>query len=345
MRFSLAISFFENIGLKFINKKESVMSGNANLMAREGPICPVLQSHYEMPAKKKIRFLETREAKLLFDGLPRDVSLLLRNGFLSGRHGVDIPGWDKVVDYFQVNSEIIPALTKNPGTFTMLERMYHLHPISGVIDEYFLLCKAGGQALKNRYDAITTKSCQVVESILSRQNSCLIADFGSGPGRNLIEMLKTRPDFRVRVVIDCVDVDQAAIDKGRELTEKENLGQVIFTNKDMAKLYGHFQKNIDYGLLIGVLCGMQFRDRVVLLKKLRRYFKPGSKLIAAALLDEMAKEDLLCSYILRETANWGLQFRPLGELKRAFDEAGWVYEGYFQEQPTRFYEIGIGSAP
>jgi len=48
--------------------------------------------------------------------------------------------------------------------------------------------------------------------------------------------------------------------------------------------------------------------------------------------------------ILRETTGWGLQYRALGKLKNAFEESGWKYEEFFQEEPTKFYEIGIGIA-
>jgi hypothetical protein len=58
----------------------------------------------------------------------------------------------------------------------------------------------------------------------------------------------------------------------------------------------------------------------------------------------MADEDLLCAYVLRETTGWGLQYPALGQLKEAFEAAGWKYEGFFQDEPTRFYEIGVGIA-
>lgn len=319
----------------------------ANLMAGKRSICPVLQAHYDLRPVQKKWFLATKEAELLFNGLPLDVSQMLRDGFLSGAHGVNIPGWELVVDYFQSHSEIIPALTDNPGTFTMLERMYHLHPVTGVIDRYFLQSRAGGQALRNRYEIVNAKTIEFVQSILTNQKNCLIADFGSGPGRNMIEMIKTRPDFKGRVHIDCIDIDEASLDLGRELAREEGIKQISFLQNDMAKLYHQRYKKspLDFGLLIGVLCGMPYEERKTLLYVLRHYFRPGGKLVAAALLDTMAEEDLLCAYVLRETTGWGLQYRPLGELKQVFLEAGWKYEGYFQDEPTRFYEIGIGVAP
>jgi len=316
-----------------------------NLMAGKREICPVLDFYYHLPPRAKLHFLEIPEAIYLFSGLPQGVSNLLREGFLQGAYGGDMPGWEIVVDFFQSNSEIIPALTENPGTFTMLERMYHFQPVVGVIDNYFLQCLAGGQALKNRYEIVTATACQDISGILDRQRSCLVADFGSGPGRNAVDIIRKRPDFKGNIRIDCIDIDQEAIRFGESLVQKFGIRQVRFLDKSMVKLRSEYNHSVDYGLLIGVLCGMDYRERVFLLKNLLRYFRPGGKLVAAALLDEMAKRDLLCAYILRETAYWELKFRPLGDLKRAFEEAGWRYEGYFQDQPSRLYEIGIGVAP
>jgi SAM-dependent methyltransferase len=319
-------------------------AGIENLMAGDKPICPVLQENYGLSPDDKIKFLKTEEGRYLFDNLPEEVSRILREGFLSGAHGKDVPGWGIVVDYFQKNSEIIPALTKNPGTFTMLERMYHLHSVTGVIDEYFLRCKAGGQALRNRYEAVTEKSCQFIDSVLESQTNCLLVDFGSGPGRNVIEVLKLRPDLKKSLLVECVDIDKESIEKGEQLIRELGIKEISFIEGNMLKLHSRYRKKVDFGLLIGVLCGMTFNDRVGLLRILKHYFKPGGKIIAAALLDEMAKEDLLCAYVLRETAGWILQYRPLGELQKAFEAAGWTYDGYFQEEPTRLYEIGIGIA-
>ena len=113
----------------------------------------------------------------------------------------------------------------------------------------------------------------------------------------------------------------------------------------MTKLSTRYPGNVDYGLLIGILCGLTKPERIGLLSTIKPYFRKGARLVAASLLEKMAIDDLLCTYILRETAGWQLQYPPLGELKTIFEEAGWIYAGYFQEEPTRFYEIGIGIVP
>lgn len=315
-----------------------------NAMATQRQICPTLQSHYALPATAKNKFLKTPEAQDLFDNIPQDVSQILRHGFLEGQHGSDVPNWDIVFDYFQRNSRIIPALTQNPGTFSMLEKMYHFQPVWGPIDNYFKRGKAGGQALRNRFDIINSLAVFHVNELLGKQNPCIVIDIGSGPGRNGIEMCLRSPNFRNKVRIDCIEIDQEAVIKGRELLTQHRLTNIEFVQTSMTRLQKRYPGNVDYGLLVGILCGLPHIERVDLLKAIKSYFKPGAKLVAASLLEKMAEDDLLCAYILRETTGWGLQYPALGKLRDAFEESGWKYEEFFQEEPTKFYEIGIGIA-
>jgi len=325
------------------NRKLHKVEGN--LMDKQDVICPVLQGYYNMPASKKLKDLKTPWAELLLESLPKKVRKILVDGFLSGTHGANIPNWHIVSDYFRKNSQIIPALIVNPGTYTMLERMYHCQTASAKIDQYFKMSIAGGQALFNRYQAINSHGIKHVNKVLQKQEECLMIDIGSGPGRNGIDMCVRSPIFRKRLKIECIDIDAEAIEKGEALVEHFNFQNITFLNKSMMKLNGRYGAGVDYGLLIGVLCGMVREDRVSLLRALKPYFKPGAKMVAASLLERMAQVDLLCAYILRETTGWGLKYTPPGELKKVFEEAGWIYKGFFQDEPTRLYEIGVAIAP
>lgn len=322
-----------------------MLDDGSNLMAGKRKICENLAAGYRLDAVDKAVFLTDKAGAYLFSHLPGEISSILRKGFWAGLPGDKVDGWQSVLDYFRENSEIIPALIENPGTYTMLERMYHLHGVRGVIDNYFLLSVAGGQALRNRYLAINRELVALIASLKCSSGKCLVADFGSGPGRNLIDILSENPALGKGLIVDCIDRDVLALRKGMELAAEKNIEVINFVEADMLKLNGRYHKNIDLGLLIGVLCGMNYRWRVVLLKKLLNYSRPGGKLVAAALLDKMAQKDLLCSYILRETAFWHLEFRPFGELRKALEEAGWKYQGCFHDEPTNLYEIAIAVAP
>ena len=309
----------------------------------EKKTCPHLQRYYDLPAEAKYSFLKTPEALYLFNNIPKSVAKALIKGFLRGTHGIETDN-SEVKEYFRENSQIIPALTENPGTYSILEKMYHFEDVKKPIDIYFKMSKAGGQALRNRYDAVTNHAIAHLNEVLQKQSHCLVVDIGSGPCRNCVDMCLRNPSYRSKVSFDCVDIDPTAIGLGEKLFLRHKLTNFKFVRTSMIKMNGRYPGNIDYGLLIGVLCGLNRREKVRLLAKIKSYFKPGGCLMAAALLDEMAKEDLLCAYILRETTGWGLQYSPLGELKEVFEEAGWKYDGYFQDEPTRFYEIGIGIA-
>lgn len=313
-------------------------------MAGDRPICPNLLRHYQLPAQAKQKYLETTEAEFLFNGLPREIAEMLRDGFLNGAFAENIPGWDKVVNYFMTNSRIIPALAENPGTFTMLEKIYRFEPVRGTIDNYFLQCKSG-VSLHSRYKIVTAKASEHITEIAANQGHCLMIDIGSGPGRNGIDICYQHPELNGSVKIDCIDIDPEAIIKGKSLVAERGIKHVEFVQKSMTKLSAHYPGNVDYGLLIGILCGLTRPERVKLLSDIRPYFRKGARLVAASLGEQMAVDDLLCGYILRETTGWGLQYTRLGELKKVFEEAGWIYAEYFLEEPTRFYEIAIGIVP
>lgn len=315
-----------------------------NAMAGTRPRCPNLLRHYQLPAWEKMKFLETPEAVHLFNGLPKEISKILLDGFLRGAFAEDIPDWDKVINYFMTNSRIIPALAENPGTFTMLEKIYGFEPVEGVIDNYFIRCKAG-IALYSRYEAVTHKASKDIEQLIAKQGHCLMIDIGSGPGRNGIDICRRHPELNGAIKIDCIDIDPKAIIKGESLVAELGIKQVEFVPTSMTKLQTRYPGNVDYGLLIGILCGLTRPERIALLSVLKHYFKKGGRLVAASLLEQMAEDDLLCGYILRETTGWGLQHPLLGELETVFEEAGWIWGGSFLEQPTRFYEIGVGIAP
>lgn len=320
------------------------MSNANNLMAVER-VCPVLDMFYRLPASEKEKYLLLDPVRKLLAALPAVIAQILVNGFLSGTPLKDFKDGDQVIRYFRENSDIIPELARFPGTYIMLEMMYHFRSVRWPIDTYYLESIPGGQALKNRYHAVNREAAVCISDVLRRCDSCLMLDFGSGPGRNGIDICNMNPGFKNRLSIDCIDIDPDAVAKGVALADFYNLSNVNFVSQSMTKLNGRYNRNVDVGLLIGVLCGMTYPEKVCLLKKIRPYFRSGGKLIAATLLDEMPRQDLFCSYTLRETAGWVLMHPPLGNLKTAFEEAGYEYERYFQDAPTNLYEIGVGVVP
>jgi SAM-dependent methyltransferase len=316
-----------------------------NLMALQNgfSICPVLQSYYDQPREIKEALLEKdMAAQYLLGNIPGEVAEMLREGFLSGKHGSEISGWiDTVVKYFQKNSLIIPALTKNPGTFFMLEMMYHFLEVQPPIDLYFLLSIAGGQALKDRFDVVTAWIVFTVSQILGRQEDCLAVDIGSGPGRNFLEAFRRHPGFEGRHKVECIENDEAAIHKGQELVQELGVSDLEFINVSMVgkEIMLKNKGRYDLGINVGVVCGLPRKERVRLIGAHRTWFKKGGRLLVAGLTEQMAKQDLFCGYVLRETTGWGLQYRPLGELAEDAKLAGWKVADIYYEGPGKLYDI------
>ncbi len=314
-----------------------------NAMAGKSISCPNLVAAYEQPIEAKERYLKTEHAQALLSNLPKNISDGLVNGYLAGKNLADI-GESEVFQHFQNNSTIIPDLSEYPGTYTMLEKMYGFEEVHTPIDLFFKASLPAFISLEARFRAVNEKAAEHINNILKHQEKCLVLDLGSGPGRNCIQLVLDNPEFAERVEFHCIDTDASAINYGIQLVKQHKLNNIHFVEKSMTRLHKMYKQNADYGLIIGVLCGLATEERVGLLKIMRPYFKPGARVVGAGLLDTMLHLDLFCSYILRETAGWVLQHPSIGAIKNSFEGAGYIYEGYYQEEPTRCYEIGIGLA-
>lgn len=318
-------------------------TSDENAMAGKAAICPNLQAYYNLSVAQKMPYIETENTVEMLDSLPTKVAATLVECYLAGKPLAGDDG-KKAIDHLLSHSEMLPKVAEYPGTYTMLERLYKFEKLHLPIDIYFSKSLPAGVSLESRFRTVNEKAADHIRQVLERQERCLVLDLGSGPGRNGISLTLENPDFAERVDFHCIDTDPAAIEYGISLAKAHNLSNVKFIDKSMAKLHKSYRQSADYGLIIGVLCGLTTNERVGLLKIMKPYFKPGARVIGAGLLDKMLELDLFCSYILRETAGWILQHPPIGEVQTAFETAGYQYEGYFQEEPTRCYEIGIGIA-
>lgn len=316
-------------------------SSNAMAVAKS---CPVLEAHYKITPTLKMKYINGNSAgRELLQNLPDEISIILHDAFLEGMSLKNIPGGNEVIEYCLAQSEILPELKKFPGTYTMLERMYGFEKVINYpIDVYFTKSLPAFPTLSSRYRTVNEIAKNYVKGIVNIQGDCLMIDIGSGPGRNGIDLLVYNPELKDKVKIENIEIDPSAIQKGNQLIGEHRLTKNIeFVPTSMTRLGRRYNQTVDFGLLIGILCGLTFEERVGLLKIIKPYFKSGGILVAAGLLDKMLELDLFCSFILKETADWSLQYPPLGELEKAMREAGYDYHGYAQDE-YGVYEIGVG---
>lgn len=285
--------------------------------------------------------------KFLLKRMPEKEREILLSGFLEGKKGEDVLEWESVYDWFGENSPIVRELRENPGTDSMLRRMYlgegynGMYPeegVQGVIDNYFLQSLSGGNALKNRFRALINW----MKKNLSTGKQGKILNLGSGTSGDTITAFCEMPELRNFWTVDCVDIDPEVIQIGNDFIQRFDLTNHCFVQKSFTKL-SEYNKSVDIGLLIGILCGLDYNTCVMVLKAIRWYFRPNGILISASLTEKMLEDDFPCAYILRETAGWRLQYPLFGRLKLAYEEAGYKTHGFFQDEPTNFYEIVVGS--
>lgn len=298
-----------------------------------------LRYRYSLPFQERKPFLRHPEAVALLEGLSDGIGAKIRDSFIKGLRADQVDGWEYVIDFFNEHSLITSEVSADPGTYLMLEKIYTKENVSGVIDNYYWHCLAG-QALRNRLEAAISYSAKLMTDRVKEMGKQLILNLGAGPGRDTIEMCLREPSLTRNVFVDCIDLDAGSIAKGQELVSLHNLDNFRFSQVDIHKL--KYRAEADYGLLIGILCPFKADICVKILRIIKRYFKPGAQVVSACLLDEQLNKDPLCSYLLKETAGWALDYKSKGLLKTIYEEAGYIWKGSFSDEPTNFYEIGIG---
>ena len=242
-------------------------------------------------------------------------------------------------EYFRKNSFFAKILMENPGTFEMLEKVYLDIKMPGIIDEY-LFGTLSAKALKNRFLAVANWLQETMKQLVNHKGSIKVVNLGSGPGRDTVEALMKISYLKDRIHINCVDIDIRAVEVGKNLVEEKNLASSFtFINRSLMKLA--FREELDLGLLIGVLCGLETDVCVFLLKRIKRYFKKGGLLIVSNVLETMEERDSFMAFILRRVIDWNLVYKIPDKLKKIILEAGYKWRGIFYDEPTRFHGIGI----
>lgn len=237
-----------------------------------------------------------------------------------------------LVRHFRENSYIPRVLMRDPRTFQMLEVVYE-NNVSGPIDEY-MSNSVSGQALRNRLAAVIKNVGKIAEYMDCRK----MANFGSGTGRDTIAIANYYSNL---MSVVCADTDPEAIKTGMSLAGNGKSININYVKKSFMNL--PFKKEIDIGLMIGILCGLEKRNCLIVLRKVKKYFKPGGKLIVSNILTTARKKDPLMAYILENIIGWKLVYKTTDFLRELLEEAGYKWDGVFYDEPNRFHAMAVAS--
>lgn len=244
---------------------------------------------------------------------------------------------EKAYNFFLANSVITAATAANKGGSVTTEFFYEGLEKPSVIDSY-ILNSLSGQAVKLRLSAIKEK---LYELIGARQN-VFIGNFGSGPGRDTIDILSGKylgfPDIKAI----CIDKDGKALERGRVMAANRGIShRMDFIEDDFFRYKS--EKKFDIILMIGIFCPLQSEACEVFLKKIPRnkLLKKDGLLLVSNSTPRMVEEDPFTCFLMKWTAGWELIYKDEHQLQSIFERAGYEWRGYFKDK-LGFHVIGMG---
>jgi len=277
----------------------------------------------------------------LLSALDKD-RVAIKNSLLDSYLGkpVSIEMEEEIYKYFFTHSVVSTATMANPGTSLITEFLYE-GPLSSFfpIDDYFLQSK-GGSAIKERLLAVRDNLPKIIEEYRSK-GSVLIGNFGSGPGRDVIDIFSDLYKDSLNVKAIHIDRDSAALKRGKRMAKIKKVDHLItFIEGNFLKQ--KLNKKFDIVLLVGVLCGLKSEVCIRILKSIRKFIKKGGTIIASNVSKEMLEEDPFTCFLTEWVGNWKLVFKDERELRKIFEKAGYKWKGSFTD-PQGFHTVGIGT--
>lgn len=239
----------------------------------------------------------------------------------------------KVLQFFLQNSEISRILYKNPADFEMLERVYFGSSIrtgkGNGVDEW-LSGSLPGQALRDRLKTVTDWLSEKLPVFLDQNGRHFkLVDFGSGPGPYAFETIKKmgRSDLHW----DCVDIDRLALAIGSIRAEKFDLQEkVTFRSANFMRVFPEQKGN--FGLMIGILCGMTKSDAINCLSVLREHLEKDSEFLVATLLTKSFEEAPEVFRVLCNVIGWQLRPKTISEVEEIYSLANAKVINIFSER-------------
>lgn len=280
----------------------------------------------EVPGKEKPRI--KRFLLNNYKGLP--VSPEIKNEFYN---------------YFIGHSVFSAATAANPVASVITELLYEGMEklnLSSPIDQYFLQSKAG-RSIKARLEAIERELPKIIEEYhqkRKRKREILVGNLGSGPGRDVIDVLSTYYRNASDIKAIHIDKDRLALERGKRMAEIKGISHLVEFVEGSFLKYKPTRK-FDIVLLIGILCPLDVETCIFVLKKVRKLLNRDGCLLASSVSKKMLKEDPFTCYLM-SLGNWKMVFKDEEELKQIFQRAGYDWKRCFFDS-YGFNITGIGT--
>ncbi|MFA6106825.1 MAG: class I SAM-dependent methyltransferase [Patescibacteria group bacterium] len=311
------------MNLPFLKKKKTLDFGfNQLAYSRELVYC------------LKQRILDTEEAKYLLDAFPADIKQKFRECLFEP----DNPKIKDILDFLLKNSETAKIIKRFPGSAEAFEYLYLAYDPNKIspVDRYYLKSKAGIQ-IHRRLTALRDNIPFWLEKIY-KGKKLLIDNIASGPGRDMIEVLKKFPGWRKKVQVRNIDIDPAAIDIGKRLVKEYGLEENFsFECKKYSKAE---LRKADLVILVGVLCPLPMEISIRVMKSMRLFSKPGGLIICSTAQKELIYDDPLTDFLMKITG-WYMDYKTDQDVSRILSATGWKPIGEFYDEPLRHHKMTV----
>lgn len=239
-------------------------------------------------------------------------------------------------DYFWDNSFITRAVRPNRSTHELTETLYdnNIDPEKFPLD-YHIVKMPSSQATKHRLPAVEEELKRTIKTAVDDKNNgkVKIVNWGSGPGRDTINIAYRLRDTPHGEAMDVtlIDIDPVALEKGEKRAKSMGvLDKFSFQEQDLREVIKN-NGNGDYniGLLIGILCPMDKRLSIGLLRKLRSYLSKDGCLMSSSSAVEMLHDDPFLDFLRVEEGGWPLKYKSEKTMKWIYKLAGFRGDLYF----------------
>jgi hypothetical protein len=288
----------------------------------------------ELLACLKKRILDTEEAKYLLSTFPEDI----RKMFIKNLFEPENPEIKKISEFLLKNSEMSRMIQRSPGSAEAFEYLYLVYNSKEIlpIDRYYLISKAGHQ-IHERLVALK-KNIPLWLNKIYKGKKILIDNVGSGPGRDMIEVLKNYPEWKDKVHIRNIDPDPAAINIGKKLVKELNMDNSFlficdkYSNVELVKA--------DLIVLVGVLCPLPMDVSKRVMKSMRLFSHPDGLIIFSTAQKELIYDDPLTDFLMKING-WHMSYKTNEDVLEIAKETGWDPVGEFYDEPLRHHKMTV----
>jgi len=248
---------------------------------------------------------------------------------------------DEYIKHIKETSILGEKFSSEPTSATTLDILYtgeyngtRILKKESAFDKLFLESKSR-HVLLERLDTVAKIS---TEEINTSNNLCSIANLGCGTCRDVAMIINAVKEKKISVSL--VDTDNWALNIAKKIIHRNIQTRVNYYCQSFLnrKFLREHEKEFDYGLLIGVICGTSKGHSVILLSLLRKIFRPKAKLLISCVSEKMEQQDHFITFLLK-MLGWVLVYKNINEFTNIVKLSGWEPIKKYQGDKNGFHNL------